>query len=513
MDAKTSSELTGETISESRGEGSLGLVSPLQAVGILGFGFYLAYFYVMMTCNLLPPSFIGRTSENSLVLVFLLGEACAAGFLGMLAKRLTHQRVLKALSCIAAFALFLPSVAVILSLPLLWFFVCWFASGMGMVCMLSLWGFFLAQLDHKRAVVFPAISALIAGIVLVTNSLLLKADALPYLGIILPLTSAGLFLFWAISLWSRGEFVCPKKTRPYDLGSLLHSAGAMVANSFLLGFCFYVMASSGSPYGWMAISFSIVIAAVYKLLDAAHGLHYQVDMIIKIIAPVAAVTFLLMPYFLMPYRYLLFAACMVFAMIDEVVCWTAVAEYMHIHQVQPFANMAFGRFGDIVGLFLGFSFGAEVLGDTLGQSVNAGLLTGIVVIAFVAIQVFFFKDSYTPFVEHKTMTEECAQNVEGCNRGNFVSDSPRVGAWKRRCELFADHYQLTARQTEVLILLAKGYSTAKIEEELVVTNHTVKAHIYGIYQKTDVHSRQELIDLLEDFPTEENFGEMSCSPV
>ncbi len=490
-------------MSEGRGaDASISLASPLEAVGILGFGFYLADFYVMMTGSILPSAFIGRTSENSLILVFLLGEACAAVFLGMLAKRLTRQNVLKAVSVIAALALCLPSVSSILSFSLLGLFVCWFVSGMGMVSMLSLWGFFLAQLDHKRAVVFPAISTLIAGVILASDSLLLKAEALPYLGVILPLTSAALFLFWAISLWSRGEFVCPKKTRPYDLGSLLHSAGAMVANSFLLGFGFYVMASSGNPYGWMAISFAIIIAAVYKLFDATHGLRYQVDMIIKIIAPVAAVTFLLMPYIPMPQRYFLFAACMMFAMIDEVVCWTAVAEYMHIHQVQPFANMAFGRFGDIVGLFLGFSFGAEVLGNTLGPNIDAGLLTDIVVIFFVAIQVFFFKDSYTPFVEHKTMTEEC-------DRSDIVPDGPRTGAWKRRCESFAEHYSLTARQTEVLILLAKGYSTAKIEEELVVTNHTVKAHIYGIYQKTDVHSRQELIDLLEGFQAQDKIEETS----
>ena len=63
----------------------------------------------------------------------------------------------------------------------------------------------------------------------------------------------------------------------------------------------------------------------------------------------------------------------------------------------------------------------------------------------------------------------------------------------------------------MLILLAKGYSTAKIEEELVVTNHTVKAHIYGIYQKTDVHSRQELIDLLESYSIEEEAAENTAS--
>lgn len=480
------------------------LLTPLEAVGILGFGVYLADFYMMMTGRISPASSLAQASTNSLILVFLLGEACAAAFLGILAKRLTRWKILKVISFFSAVLLCLPSVSTIFSFPLLWHFVCWFASGMGMACTLSLWGFFLAQLNHKRAVLFPALSALIAGILLATDSLLLKAEALPYFGIILPVTSLALFLFWAITLRRRGELVYPEKTRPHDLGSLLHSAGAMVANSFLLGFGFYVMVVSDSAFGWMAISFSIIAAAIYKIIDATHGLHYQVDMIIKIIAPVAAATFLLMPYIPMPYLYWLFALSMTVAMIDEVVCWTAVAEYMHIHQVQPFANMAFGRFGDIVGLFCGFSFGAAVLGTTLGSAPDASLLTSIVVIFFVVLQVFFFKDNYTPFVEHKTMNEDCDEDIADLNYR-------RTGSWKLRCQSFANRYSLTARQTEVLILLAKGYSTAKIEEELVVTNHTVKAHIYGIYQKTDVHSRQELIDLLESYSIEEEAAENTAS--
>jgi len=64
---------------------------------------------------------------------------------------------------------------------------------------------------------------------------------------------------------------------------------------------------------------------------------------------------------------------------------------------------------------------------------------------------------------------------------------------------FAEFYQLTPRQGEMLVLLAKGYSTAFIREELVISDHTVKAHIYNIYRKLDIHSRQELIELLEEF--------------
>ena len=87
-----------------------------------------------------------------------------------------------------------------------------------------------------------------------------------------------------------------------------------------------------------------------------------------------------------------------------------------------------------------------------------------------------------------------------------IEEERHRGTWKQNLTEFAQKYSLTARQTEVLMLLAKGYSTSKIEETLVVSNHTVKAHVYGIYQKTDVHSRQELIELIERFSYEHTGG-------
>ena len=57
--------------------------------------------------------------------------------------------------------------------------------------------------------------------------------------------------------------------------------------------------------------------------------------------------------------------------------------------------------------------------------------------------------------------------------------------------------RLSPREIEVFFLLAKGRNRAYIREELVIGDETVKSHVKSIYRKTDVHSQQELIDLLE----------------
>ena len=54
---------------------------------------------------------------------------------------------------------------------------------------------------------------------------------------------------------------------------------------------------------------------------------------------------------------------------------------------------------------------------------------------------------------------------------------------------------LTAREREILNLLARGRSNREIAEELLITNKTVKNHLSRIYEKIGVHSRAEAIAL------------------
>jgi DNA-binding NarL/FixJ family response regulator len=52
---------------------------------------------------------------------------------------------------------------------------------------------------------------------------------------------------------------------------------------------------------------------------------------------------------------------------------------------------------------------------------------------------------------------------------------------------------LTARETEVLELMAAGRSNKQIAEELTISAHTVKFHVNAILGKLDVHSRTEAV--------------------
>ncbi len=57
---------------------------------------------------------------------------------------------------------------------------------------------------------------------------------------------------------------------------------------------------------------------------------------------------------------------------------------------------------------------------------------------------------------------------------------------------------LTERETTVARLYARGYTLQKVADELHITKSTAQSHIKHAYRKLGVHSRDELIELLDD---------------
>lgn len=63
----------------------------------------------------------------------------------------------------------------------------------------------------------------------------------------------------------------------------------------------------------------------------------------------------------------------------------------------------------------------------------------------------------------------------------------------------AEQFKLSARETEVLGYLGRGRSVPYMREAMTISKSTIETHIKHIYSKTGVHSKQELLDLIESF--------------
>lgn len=88
----------------------------------------------------------------------------------------------------------------------------------------------------------------------------------------------------------------------------------------------------------------------------------------------------------------------------------------------------------------------------------------------------------------------------GMGTGTAGSPSPaaaRLTLDERIAEL-ANEFHLSRREVDVLALLARGRSIPFIAEALVISENTVRSHAQRIYVKLDVHSKQELLNLVQE---------------
>jgi DNA-binding CsgD family transcriptional regulator len=61
----------------------------------------------------------------------------------------------------------------------------------------------------------------------------------------------------------------------------------------------------------------------------------------------------------------------------------------------------------------------------------------------------------------------------------------------------AGEFDLTTRELDVLTLLVRGRTASYIGEELSISTHTARSHIYHIYQKIGINSQQKLISYID----------------
>ena len=80
--------------------------------------------------------------------------------------------------------------------------------------------------------------------------------------------------------------------------------------------------------------------------------------------------------------------------------------------------------------------------------------------------------------------------------GTPAATAPRFRA---KLDRFATEHRLTARETDVAEQLIKGRGYARIAVELSIAEGTVYYHTRNVYAKTSVHTREDLIDLFDNF--------------
>lgn len=195
----------------------------------------------------------------------------------------------------------------------------------------------------------------------------------------------------------------------------------------------------------------------------------------------------------------------------NVLIWLLLAETAHRHGLAPHVIFGIGWGMVTVGVLIGGLVGQQFASWQPPMSVVSLVATLCILTSYLfVLKESDFASIVTPaeliaFEKQEAVDEEAPKSAEPATkaRGKTAGDNangsgqPRKKRFMEGCDIVAEEFGLTPREKELMILYAKGRTSANIQEELFLSRGTVTTHLRHIYQKLDIHSKSELIDIIE----------------
>lgn len=158
----------------------------------------------------------------------------------------------------------------------------------------------------------------------------------------------------------------------------------------------------------------------------------------------------------------------------------------------------------INGFVRGATLGASAVGHIAGSVLADSLWSGAVDIAAFVLAISYLLIVSASFFLGLRRREAAAPETAAPAPAASASPTSQEQAEQlenlltQRIDAVGTARSLSHRETEVLGLLARGRSLPYIAETLVLSENTVRSHARRIYNKLGVHSKQELLDLVQN---------------
>ncbi len=186
----------------------------------------------------------------------------------------------------------------------------------------------------------------------------------------------------------------------------------------------------------------------------------------------------------------------------NVLIWLLLAETAHRHKLAPHVIYGIGWGMVTFGVLIGGVAGQLLISQQPSMSVVSLIATLCILTSYLfVLKEHDFATMVTPMAqalspEASGSAEADAHATSGSNNPEDT-DRPRKARFMDRCTAVAEAYGLTPRETELMILYAKGHTSANIQQELFLSRGTVTTHLRHIYQKMEIHSKAELMEIID----------------
>lgn len=458
---------------------------------------YWAFLFILYWSNVLQISVDSESSMFFMKGAAFLGSTIMLGFVFAVRKAsgisLSNKAVGLipfALTSLAPIASFFHAIGMAISWEI--GVIAWFLTGVGAALILASIGraFFLESNEDMHLVSF--ISVFISCLICVFITFMQLGAAASAIIMIA--------LCWiCYFIWLCGHAAFVQETAKIESARMrLSETDKNIRRRFmvfLFQLCFYsaafsfaLMTTISLPeagfsigYIWFGAFFAGILIMVYSMWL---NRYCDVEQIQWALLAITVIGLVLLSFttFAIEWRYASCAILMFSFTAYDMLSLSQLVSLINSSNLSATKYFALGRFGNAVGMFLGWTLAAIVLvlgGSNTGSAIQ--IIAGILIVVVVGIITLF--SSKGRFAE--------------AMYGDDTKKGGKLGAWMSSCEFICKKYRLSAREREVLLMYAKGRDVNYISEVLFLSNHTVKSHVYHVFQKLDIHSQQDLISMVE----------------
>ena len=179
----------------------------------------------------------------------------------------------------------------------------------------------------------------------------------------------------------------------------------------------------------------------------------------------------------------------------DILAWVLFSETAR-HRGWAWSPYVFGI--GVASMYVGMAAG-YVLSAVLHPLIESGAvrISSVALMAVLCLVVIAFLVLPESTIQSMLTMKKSGKKVEAEARQE-KADAPSLSL-EEKCEGVAQLHGLTPRELEVLCFLARGRTLSIIARDLHIAKNTARTHIEKIYQKTDIHKQQDLIDYVEDW--------------
>lgn len=270
---------------------------------------------------------------------------------------------------------------------------------------------------------------------------------------------------------------------------------------FMCGGCVFVPAmTDNGDLAVLTIAGAMGLAGVLSLLLGQVDERLYKETLLKDCAFVTAVCFL--PLTLLEGNACLvpLAIFLIWVFLNIIVLVNAIVETTRFNLINPIWLLGYEGFVFFVGLLAGcvLAMAGGALALEYAWALDATVIVVVVLCAYMQISVNYQAYPFEPVIESTPEEKAISQEITERN-------GQRKTLYQKKRQYACELYSLSPREREILATLLKGRDAKYIMDTFYISQSTAKTHIYNIYRKFDVHSRQELLDFIEDIelPPEE----------